>query len=455
MRLRLMLSFILIVLVSVTSVVLIARYGVVKEVRTFMLYGGMTDAPELVSALEDHYRQYGAWNGVENILTSGHGRGMGMGGQGRGMMSQRLQLADTSYTVVADTAATSVGERLAEAEISSAIPIQIDGKTVGYLLTEGGMGFYGGAGRSLLDRMNRAAFIAGLVAGGFSLLLALLLAYSLLRPVQELTQAARRLGQGDLSQRVRVAGNDEVAVLGSTFNRMADSLQQAEETRRAMTADIAHELRNPLAVQRASLEAFQDGIYPLTAENLKPVLEQNLLLTHLVDDLRTLALAESGQLKLECTPTDLSALAERVVERFKPQAAGQRVELHVDADLQALPLLAIDPMRVEQILNNLLANALRYTPEGGRIDVTVQRGADQVRLQVRDSGPGIPVDALPHIFERFYRVDRSRSRSEGGSGLGLAIARRLAEAHGATLAASNHPDGGALFSLEFPVEPKG
>jgi two-component system OmpR family sensor kinase/two-component system sensor histidine kinase BaeS len=251
-----------------------------------------------------------------------------------------------------------------------------------------------------------------------------------------------------------VHGSDELATLGRAFNNMADSLQKAEQSRRALTADIAHELRNPLAVQRANLEALQDGIYPLTSENLAPVLEQNHLLTRLVEDLHTLALADSGQLRLERRDIDFPSLAGKVVERFVPQAASREIRLSYDK--VPIPPLSIDPTRVEQILNNLLSNALRYTPGGGDIAVSVSGVTPQlpgaVQLRVHDSGPGIPAEALPHVFERFYRADRSRSRGEGGSGLGLAIARQLAEAHGGTLEAANHPEGGAVFTLTLPME---
>ena len=184
------------------------------------------------------------------------------------------------------------------------------------------MGFTAGNQQFLLGRLNRGVLLAGLVAGALALVLAIGLAYTLLRPVQALTEAAQKLAEGDLSHRVDVHGEDEMATLGYTFNQMADSLQKAEEARRAMTADIAHELRTPLAVQRANLEALQDGVYPLTADNLAPVIEQNHLLTHLVDDLRTLALADAGQIELQRTPTDLVSLVGRVVERFLPQRKG-------------------------------------------------------------------------------------------------------------------------------------
>jgi signal transduction histidine kinase len=328
-------------------------------------------------------------------------------------------------------------------------------ETIGYLFVEGGSTFTLNDERQLVSRLSRAALTAGLVAAALSLLLAILLSIGLLRPIRALTQAATRLAHRDLSQRVQVRGDDEVAQLGRTFNQMADSLQRAENSRREMTADIAHELRNPLAVQRANLEALQDGVFPLTPESLDPILEQNLLLTRLVDDLRTLALADAGQLELQVTPTDFPALVRRVCERFTAQANASQVRLSLDvssgvADNGAAHSLRLDPLRVEQILNNLLSNALRHTPQGGKVTVRLDSDEHRARLSVRDSGPGIPPEALPAVFERFFRADRSRSRSEGGTGLGLAIARQLAEAHGGSLNAANHPEGGAEFCLTLP-----
>ncbi len=457
MRLRLILSFVLIVLVSVTSVVLIARSSTSTEIRSFMFHGGMTGTDTLVQLLQSYYQSQGSWDNVATQLDfPGVGRGRGMGSMMGGMMGQRLRLADADGNVLLDSQSQSPSGSLSNAELKSALPVEVDGRVVGYLLAEGGVGANQVAERFLVNRLSTAAISAGLIAGGLALLLGLFLTYSLMRPVRDLTSAARRLGSGDLTQRVQVKGNDELAVLGNAFNHMADSLQQAQESRRSMTADIAHELRNPLAVQRANLEALQDGVFPLSAQALEPVLEQNLLLSRLVDDLRTLALAEAGQLKLERQPTDLGGLVERLVERFKPQAAQRQVRLRIEnglADGEKLTslLVDLDSMRVEQILNNLLSNALRFTPQEGEIVVGLARQANRVEVNVRDSGPGIPEEALPNIFERFYRADRSRSRSEGGSGLGLAIALHLAEAHGGTLTAANSPQGGAVFTLSLPI----
>lgn len=446
MRLRLFLSFFLVVLISVLTVSFIARLGVAREVRQFMFRGSMLAGSELVSRLEDYYRSKGSWNGVDALLAvPGMGNMMGQSGA----IAQRLVVADAQGNIVGDSTDVTPSGHLSLLELSRSTALRVNNQTVGYLLAQGGMNLTSTDEQFLMGRLNRAALIAGLAAGGVSLLLAVVLAYQLLRPVRELTLAARHLAQGDLSQRVAVRGDDELSVLGQTFNQMAGSLQRAEEGRRAVTADIAHELRTPLAVQRADLEALQDGIYPLSGENLQPILEQNLLLTRLVDDLSTLALADAGQLTLERVPTDLPALIQRVLERFQHQAAAQGIAITFNA--APLPLLSLDPLRIEQILNNLLSNALRHTPASGKIELFLSERLHSALLQVHDSGPGIPADALPHIFERFYRADRSRSRAEGGSGLGLTIARQLARAHGGDLTASNHPDGGAVFTLSLPL----
>jgi signal transduction histidine kinase len=176
------------------------------------------------------------------------------------------------------------------------------------------------------------------------------------------------------------------------------------------------------------------------------------MLTHLVDDLRTLALTDAGQITLERTPTDIISLTERVIEHFQPQASTQQVSMIISPLKKAPLIITVDPIRVEQMLSNLLSNALRYTPQGGEINVTINDLPGMVELIVHDSGSGIPEEALPFVFERFYRVDKSRSRSEGGTGLGLAIARNLARAQGGDLTASNHEKGGALFTLTLPVE---
>jgi len=464
MRTKLILSFALVVLISVIGVVVIARYTTAGEVRAFMFPGGMMSSDELVKSLEGYYQQHQSWQGVEDLLMSrrGYGQGQGWGAGAQqgggmmhgygGMMGQRLRLADATGKIVYDSS-TALPMSLTPEEIANSIPLYSNHTVVGYLLLEGGMGFTRADESRLVTRISRAAILAGVLAGIVALVIALILAYELIKPVRELTLAVQKIANGDLSQRVKISGKDEIGLLGQTFNQMAESLHKAEEMRKALTADIAHELRNPLAVQRANLEAMLDGVYPLTIENIQPILEQNELLTRLVEDLRTLALADAGQLSLEKVPLNLKEFCEHMTETFQPQAQakGLRIELEDQrADKSSSAIVLGDPQRVEQILGNLISNAIRYSPPGGVVKIRLNADGQDLLVQVKDSGSGIPPDALPFIFDRFYRADKSRSRNEGGSGLGLAIARQLAQAHGGNLTAENASDGGAIFTLRMP-----
>jgi two-component system OmpR family sensor kinase/two-component system sensor histidine kinase BaeS len=455
MRIRLILSFSLIVVVAIGVVILIASQQTADEVRTFMFRGGLTDSDELVAQLEDYYQNQGSWQGVDSLLH-GPGSGRQQGGQGSrqgfgpGSSNSGLLLADADGYQIADSKGSTYGELLSQEELSLAIPLRVDGGTIGYLIPEGNLVFSEANENNLISRLDSAARTAALVAGVVALGLALLLSQNLIRPIRNLTQAATRIADGDLSHRVPIQGGGELAVLGRTFNDMAASLESARESRRTMTADIAHELRTPLSVQRAHLEALQDGIYDLESGNLDPIVEQNYLLNRLVEDLRLLALADAGQLDLLRTMVDLPALIEGVLIRFEPQAASQQVRINFSQD-GLIPPISLDSQRIEQVLNNLLSNALRFSPPEGQVNLRLHATLQDIFLEVHDGGSGIPDDALPHIFERFYRSDNSRSRADGGTGLGLSIARKLTQAHDGDLTAANHPGGGAVFTLRLPV----
>ena len=456
MRLRLFLIFALIIAISLTGVAVFARQTTASEVRLFVNRGGMIGVDDFVTALETYYADHGAWDAVESLFPrQGQGYGGGMGqGQGRGQgggqgTGSELVLVDAGGRVVYGPTGLEVGTQVDLDAYGTTIPLHVNGEIVGYLLASN-VSTVPNFESNLLQRLDEALLKAALIAAGLALVLAVILAYLLLRPVRQLTQAATRLTAGDLSQRVPVNGRDELATLGKTFNQMAASLEDAQTTRQAMTADIAHELRTPLAVQQAHLEALQDGVYSLELENLEPIIDQNRLLARLVDDLRTLALADAGELTLERVDTDVAGLVARSANRVQPQAARKDITMQIDVPA-GCPHIQADPTRLQQIVNNLLQNALKHTPQEGRIWVRVQCSAGEMEITVRDSGPGIPPEALPHIFERFYRADRARSRAEGGTGLGLAIARKLAEAHGGQLTAGNAAEGGAVFRLVLPV----
>lgn len=459
MRQRLILSFVIVVLVAILSLILVVRLDNQNQVQNYMFRGGMSGSEPYVLALEQYYQQNQSWAGVDKVfssLTTSMPGGQGMGrrpGSGMGMLANaRLRLVDPAGKVLADSTNTGVGGSIPSADLKYGIQLEdAGGKVVGYLLVEGGSTFQRGDELPLLSRLDDAAWRAGLIALGIALLLALILAAGIIRPIQRLTDAARKLAAGDLTHRVPVKGRDELAVLAAAFNSMTDSLSASEERRRAMTADIAHELRSPLAIQRAHLEALQDGIYPLTAENLQPVIDQANLLERLVEDLRTLALADAGELRLERTEVNLRELLEGILEQFKATAENRSVALSLLVAENFCPHIQADPDRIAQVMNNLLTNALRHTPSGGMVQLRLTCQPGFAVVEVQDSGPGIPPEALPHIFERFYRADHARSRDKGGFGLGLAIARQLAVAHGGNLTAANAPSGGAVFTLTLPT----
>jgi signal transduction histidine kinase len=418
--------------------------------------GGFQGADRLVESLESYYQEYQTWTGIEDLFsnqTSGNMTGRGAGkGQGAGMMPAvpvNFALVDTEARLIFSRNLEISGDLTADA-LSSAPPIRFEGEPVAYLITENNTySVNQNISESLSTALTESMLPAVLIAGGSAMVLALLLGYAINRPIQKLTHAAERLAQGELSQRVPVSGNDELSQLGRTFNHMAASIEKAQENRRALTADIAHELRTPLAVQRANLEALEDGVYPLTQESLTPIMHQNQLLSQLVEDLRTLAMTDSGSLVLEKNPHNLVNLTRQVIENAQPQFDRQQIQLGFHHP-ESCPQVSLDPRRVTQVINNLLQNALRFTPEGGLVTVTLECRDQGVTLQVQDSGEGIPPGALAQIFDRFYRADQSRARDKGGSGLGLTIAQSLVRAHGGRLTADNAPEGGAVFSMFLP-----
>lgn len=463
MRFRLFLSFALIILITVTSVVLIVRHNTVDEVRQYMFRGGMMGLNGLVTSLEDCYLEQGSWEPCTPLLEGNGPHSSAMpGGMMEGRMGRngpgtpggpRLRLLDDEGTVIGDTRPTLQGQGEPPPTLNGAIPLRVgdQGNQVeGYLLPESQFIFTPQNESVLISRLNKAALTAAAISGLAAILLAAYLGHLILKPIQELTHAAEKIKSGDFSYRVDIKGQGEPATLGQVFNQMAHSIQNATERRKELTADIAHELRTPLSVQQAHLEAMEDGIYDLTTENLQTIREQNQSLIRLVDDLRTLSLADTGELTLERTETDLSQLVKRTLKRFKPRMKEKNIQVSLSLPETSLKMI-IDPQRIEQILVNLLSNAVKHSPQAGNVNVMLEKSQDQVILSIHDQGMGIPEDELPHIFERFYKSNKTRNEEDGGTGLGLSISQKLALAHGGSLDARNHPQGGAEFSLILPA----
>ena len=305
------------------------------------------------------------------------------------------------------------------------------------------------AGMDFLNNLRQTLWIAGIAGVVMAIFLGALFTRQIVSPLGKVTAAAKRVAQGALDQKVDIGGSGELNELGKSFNTMAATLAHDQEVRRSMVADIAHELRTPLTILQGNLEAMLDGLLPPDAENLASLHQETLLLTRLVDDLRTLSLAEAGHLEFKPKPTGLKELSAQVIDNFRPQFSVKNIAVALESP-DNLPEAWVDPERIAQVLRNLLSNAMHYTPEGGSIRVLLNSAADGITVSVVDTGIGIPPDDLPHVFDRFYRVDRSRTRSTGGSGLGLAIVKQLVEAQGGKVWAESIFGKGSTFSFQVP-----
>ncbi|MDP2989495.1 MAG: ATP-binding protein, partial [Kiritimatiellota bacterium] len=298
--------------------------------------------------------------------------------------------------------------------------------------------------------IGRYLLWGALLAVAIALMLTFFLSRRISAPVKALTFAARRLGQGDLTQRVQFRDKGEVGELAQAFNSMADDLARAERLRRNMVADAAHELRTPLSNIRGYLEAIRDGVIKPDTAAIRSLDEEAALLARLVNDLQELNLAEAGELKLHSRPEDIAELIREAVNAVQLQTKAKGLSLSLELP-DKLPAVKIDAHRVNQVLRNLIENAVAHTTKDGSIVITAKQQDSWVKVNVADTGEGIPAEDLPNIFERFYRADKSRTRATGGSGLGLTIARRLVEVHGGKIEVQSEPGKGSCFSFTLPV----
>jgi signal transduction histidine kinase len=375
-----------------------------------------------------------------------------MGGGAMGRPQFEFRLADLEGRIVGDTRGVPSGT-ISQAELDRGIPIEVDGRVVGYLLpsTQTLVALpLDPAQAQFLARIRTTLWIAALTALAAALVIGGLLFRSIVAPLRRLTTASQAIAEGDLSARAPVQGRDEVAQLADAFNRMTESLARAEKARRNQTADIAHELRTPLTVLQGSLEAMLDGVYPADREELLAASAQVRTLARLVEDLRLLALADAGQLRLHTALLGLEAFLREIVEAHRLQAQEQGVDLALGTS-STLPLVLADRDRLAQVMGNLLGNALRYVPPGGHITVRVAEQGQEVVVAVADDGPGVSPEDLPHLFERFWRGDPGRRRATGGSGLGLAIARHIIEAHSGRIWVEPTPGGGLTVAFTLPA----
>lgn len=287
------------------------------------------------------------------------------------------------------------------------------------------------------------------VGGSVGVVVGILFSRTLTRPLDKLRDAAQAIQKREYQTRVPEEGTQELVAVAQSFNSMAAELEKAEELRRNLLSDVAHELRHPLHIINGNIEAMADGIFPMDADGLARIQNQSTLLTKLIDDLHELAQAEAHQIVLDQRPVHIGALVDQIVNSFQPEADSKQIKLNVEL-LGKLPELNIDPERIRQVIFNLLSNAVRYTPENGQIKVSAEQVESQVEIRVKDNGVGIDPADLPHVFDRFYRTDKARNREKSGSGLGLAIVKALVEAHGGTVSVQSTGVGqGTLFIVSL------
>lgn len=367
-------------------------------------------------------------------------------------LSFKLVVAFVAVTVAALAVAGFLIERATEDEFESYLQRRsaMEGRGQGQGPGPGSGQLIGDLEDSFLDDARSSLVLSAGVGGVLALMLGFLVAMQITRPIRRVAAAADAVAGGDLGARVPSPSGDEIGQVGAAFNRMADELQGNEEARKAMLADIAHELKTPLSVLRSNIEAMQDGVLPATPDQIGVLHDETMALTRLIDDLRTLSLAAAGHLELSLQRSDMRAFLERLAAEFQEEAGRRGITLAIES--QAAPLAAdVDGDRIMQALRALLDNALQYTGSGGRVTLGARGDGRQVVVSVSDTGSGIAPGDLPRVFDRFYRADVSRSRTTGGSGLGLAIVKQLVEAHGGRVWAESRVGSGSTFYFSLPA----
>jgi two-component system sensor histidine kinase BaeS len=438
-----------VLLVSLIGAILMAFFVWHNTQSRFDQFVVDRDRFSFVNTLAQYYQTNGSWAGVETVF--GRER-VPMPGSAQESHHSALALVDASGQVVFSQGDSQAIEQFVQLERGRGVPIRVDGEVVGWLRFVPRLQNPSpdSPEASFLADTTQAILYSALGATIIALLLGVLLARTLTRPIRELTLATRVLAKGELGQQVSVRTRDELGELATSFNQMSADLARASELRRQLMADIAHELRTPLSLILGYTESLSDGKLPPSQETFDIMHDEAQHLSRLVDDLRTLSLADAGELPLTRQPLDVPTLLERVVLAHSPEAQRRGISLRVEPS-PTLPVIEADAGRMAQVLENLVSNALCYTPEGGEISLSAKADMGAVKLRVQDNGVGITPGDLPFVFDRFYRADKSLQRNGTESGLGLAIAKSIVEAHGGSISVESTLGQGTTFTITLPA----
>lgn len=431
---------------GVLGAVLVGVFVSIRLHREFDRFIFDSSQEPAITVLSDYYRKHGGWDGLNQSVLVDADR------LPHGNRPPLVTVTDAEGAVVyGGPDPGRLGTRVPKRLLRRGIPIDVDGELAGYLVFDffGDRRAPGAPENAFLGALNRGIILAALTASVTALALGALAARTLTRPIRELTAATQRVAQGELGLQVAVRTRDELGELATSFNRMSEDLEKASTLRRQMTADIAHDLRTPLSVILGYTEALSDNKLRATPAIAHTLHQEALHLNHLIDDLRTLSLADAGELPLYQDWIAPEALIERAATAYSMQAEQQGIALRTEV-APGLPPVYVDTQRMAQVLGNLVSNALHHTHSGDTITLAAARESAAVRLAVADTGEGIAPEEQPHVFERFYRGDQAR-QLPGASGLGLSIARSIVEAHGGSISVQSAVGQGSTFAVHLPV----
>jgi signal transduction histidine kinase len=440
---KLILAFLFVSLVSIGVIVILTRFSANREFSKFV--SNQYEA-ELAEELEGYYASNSSWQGVDEAYI---GRTANQFGPEGGHQSNYC-VTNLDGLVVRESFSHKLGDIVSADVLEKSIPITVEEKTVGYLLIEQPPNKRDPMETEFIRRLDYSLILTGVGTSILAFIFGAAISRTITKPIRELTSATHAMASGQLGQQVTVRSKDEIGELAQSFNKMNDDLARSFNLRKQMTADIAHELRTPLSLIIGHAEAVNDGVLPPTHENFEIIREEAERLEKLVNDLRTLSLADAGELSLDFQPVDVNKLLSDIKTHYMVQFNQKRISLDLEPAADILKV-NLDPVRFSQVLMNILDNALRYTPDGGRVAISTKQLKGVVEIAIHDSGEGVTPEEASHLFDRFYRADESRTRDDGGSGLGLAIAKSIVEMHKGRVWAESEKGKGLRTIIQLPA----